>query len=67
MRHLLLVLYVLVCFCAITWPVYDWLGNRVEPTVLGLPFVFAWNILWVLATFGVLVAYHTSASREPRH
>ncbi len=33
------------------WPVYDLLGNRVEPYVLGLPLAFAWNAILALVTF----------------
>ena len=38
LRDLLFALYVLCCVGALTWPGYDWLGNRIEPMVLGLPF-----------------------------
>ncbi len=49
-------------------PVYHWLAalpalcmlggvpfaNRVEPYVLGLPFLLFWILLWVVATSGVM-------------
>ena len=50
-------LYCLLCLAALTWPGFAWLGNRVHPTVLGLPLSLAWNVGWVLATFLVLAAY----------
>ena len=50
--------YALVCLAALTWPGYAWLGNRIEPFVLGLPLSLAWNVGWVLLTFVVLAAYH---------
>jgi hypothetical protein len=62
-RNALFALYVVVCALALTWPVYDLLGNRVEPLVLGLPFTLAWNVGWVLATFVVLALYHTTRPR----
>ncbi len=51
-------LYCATCLGALTWPGYDWVGNRIEPYVLSLPFSLAWNVGWVLLTFVVLVAYH---------
>ena len=38
----------------------DWLGNRIEPYVLGLPFSLAWVVGWVLLSFVALVAYHST-------
>jgi uncharacterized membrane protein (DUF485 family) len=63
-RHVLFGLYVLVCAFALTWPGYAWLGNRIEPTVLGLPFSLAWVVGWVLTTFVVMVAYHATGRDE---
>jgi hypothetical protein len=31
-----------------------WLANRVEPRVLGLPFLLAWIVGWVLATAAIM-------------
>jgi hypothetical protein len=62
-RDLLFALYVIVCASALTWPVYDLLGNRVEPFVFGLPFTMAWNVAWVLASFVVLALYHSTRPR----
>ncbi len=28
--------------------------NRVEPRILGLPFVFAWYLMWIVGAFVVL-------------
>ena len=63
MRNLLLAIYAVLCLAAMTWPVYAWLGNRIEPYVLGLPFSLAWVVGWVLLTFVVLVVYHASGQR----
>lgn len=27
-----------------------WFANRIEPRILGLPFLLAWIVLWVLLT-----------------
>jgi len=62
-RNFLFGLYVIVCALALTWPGYDLLGNRVEPFVFGLPFTLAWNVGWVLATFMVLLLYHSTRPR----
>ncbi len=63
LRHGLFAVYLITCAGALTWPGYAWLGNRIEPFVLGLPFAFAWNIGWVLLTFLVLLAYHLVRGR----
>jgi len=64
LRDLLFALYVFCCLGALTWPGYDWLGNRIEPLVFGLPFSLAWVVGWVGLTFLVLVFYHASGGRE---
>jgi len=56
-RHAAFLAYVVACFAAMTWPVYAWLGNRIEPTVLGVPFSLAWVVGWVAATFVALALY----------
>lgn len=46
-------IYLVLMLVAITWPgVIPF--NRVEPTVLGLPFVMAWIGAWVAGTVPVL-------------
>ena len=45
------------CSRWLVWPLYDRLGNRVEPRVFGLPLAFAWNALLAGATFLVLAGY----------
>lgn len=49
---------------AVTWPGFAWLGARIEPRVLGLPFCLAWTIAWVLATFVAMVLFHLAVSRR---
>ena len=60
----LLAIYVICCAAALTWPLYDRLGNRIEPYVLGVPFSLAWVVGWVSFTFVVLVAYHSWSERR---
>ena len=60
LRHILFGLYVVLCLGAMTWPGYAWLGNSIEPYVLGLPFSLAWVVGWVLATFVVLTVYNAT-------
>ena len=36
----------------LVWPLYPWLGNRVEPRVLGLP----WSLVYVLLVIVVNAA-----------
>ncbi len=61
-----LLAYTVVCGAALVWPGYHWLGNRIEPFVLGIPFSFAWVIAWVLGTFFVMLVYHLAIQRRER-
>ncbi len=50
-------LYLLLCFLAQIWPIAT-LANRIEPRVMGLPFLFAWYVGGVFAVFaGLLLLY----------
>ena len=31
-----------------------WFANRLEPRIMGLPFLLAWILFWVVATGGVM-------------
>ena len=66
LRHGLFAAYVLICIAMVCWPGYAWLGNSIEPYVLGLPFSLAWVVGWVLATFVVLLAYYLADERSRR-
>ncbi len=55
--HIAMAIYALVCIAAITWPGYPYFADRTRPMILGLPFVFAWNIAWVLLSFIVIALY----------
>ncbi|UZJ25786.1 DUF3311 domain-containing protein [Rhodococcus antarcticus] len=43
-------------------------ANRTEPYVLGLPFLMAWIVLWVVATSGLLAIVYAldPANRGPQ-
>jgi len=60
-----LALWALVVVAALTWPVYDVLGNHVDPLVLGVPFSLAWIVGWALATFVVLSGYFLATEERP--
>lgn len=50
-------LYFLVCTLAMIWPGAV-IANRIEPMILGLPFLFFWYVFWVFAVFvGTLILY----------
>ena len=38
-RNVLFAVWAVVCLLALVWPGYDLIGNRLEPFVLGVPFV----------------------------
>jgi predicted PurR-regulated permease PerM len=51
----LAVLYFAVATAALVWPLYPWLGNRIEPRVWGLPFSLIWILVIITSNFCVLV------------
>lgn len=64
MAEISLGVYFLVCLLALIWPGYPWLGDRIEPYVLGVPFSLTWNVLWVAMSFLGLLAYHVFRRRR---
>lgn len=64
LRHTLLLLFALICLFAIAGPDYGLVGNRLTPTVLGVPFSLFWNVLWVGLSFGALFAFHLADGGE---
>lgn len=51
----LAVLWFMLSTAALVWPVYPWLGNRVHPRVLGLPWSLTYVLLVIAANFGALL------------
>jgi predicted PurR-regulated permease PerM len=51
----LALLYFALATAALVWPVYPWLGDRIEPRVLGLPFSLVWILVIITSNFCVLV------------
>lgn len=47
-------LYFAVSTVALVWPIYPWLGNRIEPRVWGLPFSLIWVLGIITSNFCVL-------------
>lgn len=46
-----------ICIIAMIWP-GALIANRIEPFVLGLPFLFFWYVAWVFLLFlGLAAAY----------
>lgn len=41
-----------------------WFANRLEPTVLGLPFLLAWIVGWVLATSATMWVVYRLDQRD---
>lgn len=62
--HVLFVAYLGLALLALAWPGPDWIAGRVRPFVLGLPFAFAWNVLWVVTTFVALGLYHHATGAQ---
>lgn len=52
-----LVVLQVVCWLAMIWP-GALLANRIEPFVLGLPFMYFWYIAWILVmAVGLFLLY----------
>ena len=50
-------IYFLICTLAMIWPGAV-VANRIEPMILGLPFLFFWYVAWVFMVFiGTLLLY----------
>ena len=47
------IVYILAMAVALTFPGLDPF-NTIEPRILGLPFVFAWYLFWIVGAFVVL-------------
>ena len=62
--HVAFALYCALALAALIWPVYAWAGAKIEPRILGLPFSMGWVVLWIVLTFGVLIAYETLGERS---
>ena len=45
--------YILAMAIALTFPALDPF-NTIEPRILGVPFVFAWYLFWIVGAFVVL-------------
>ncbi len=56
-------LFCCAALASLIWPGYAWLGNRVRPLVLGLPFNMAWIVGWILASL-VALSWYERALRK---
>ena len=57
LRNKLFAGYFALAAIGLVWPGFAFIGNRVEPYILGLPLSLAWNVGWVLLTFVVLCVF----------
>lgn len=48
-------LYFGLATAMLVWPIYPWLGNRIEPRLFSLPFSLVWVLGVIAANFAVLV------------
>ncbi len=42
-----------------------WFANRIEPRILGMPFLLGWIVFWVLMASVVMAVIGTLDSRHP--
>lgn len=62
-------LFFVATTAGLIWPIYPWLGNHVEPRVLGLPWSLAYVLVMITANTLVLAALFAAravdAEEEP--
>lgn len=51
-------LYFVFATLMLVWPLFEWLGNHVEPRVLGMPWSMAYVLGIVVLNFFVLVGLY---------
>jgi len=42
-----------------------WFANRLEPRILGMPFLLAWIVAWIVITSAVMALIGAVDSRHP--
>jgi hypothetical protein len=62
--HVLLALHCALVLLCVAGPGYAWWGSSARPFVLGLPWSFAWILIWLAATFVAVLAYWRWVERE---
>lgn len=61
-------LWFLCSTALLVWPVYPWLGNHVDPRVLGLPWSLIWVLLVIAANFvALLLLYRLRVVDDREH
>ena len=51
-------LFFVATTAALVWPIYPWLGDHIEPRVLGVPWSLAYVLMVVLANTVMLAALY---------
>jgi hypothetical protein len=51
-------LYFVLATALLIWPIYPWLGNRIEPRLWGLPFSLVWVLGVITANFVILLVLY---------
>lgn len=59
-----LVLWLLVCVAALTWPGLASVAPRAPLRWLGLPFAMVWTVAWLIAAAGGTALYHLWGGRR---
>jgi membrane protein DedA with SNARE-associated domain len=60
--HLLLLLYVTLCLCALTWPGGRLLAAWGAPSrLLGLPLWLVWHLGWLAASVAAMLLFHLTS------
>ena len=54
----------LIAAAAMVWPGPMLFTERIEPTVMGLPFALAWNVGWLGFVFFALVLFHLATGER---
>ncbi|MGO3345924.1 MAG: DUF3311 domain-containing protein [Marinomonas sp.] len=57
--HPVMMIYFIICTLALIWPGAT-IANRIDPIILGLPFMIFWYLAWFFICFiGLVICYKT--------
>ena len=59
-------IYFAIAICALIHPLFTWLGNRIEPRLMGLPFSMVYVLGWIgLNSFVLTWMYRARVVEAP--
>jgi len=51
-------IFFIICMLAMIWPGIHF-ANKIYPMILGLPFLFFWEVMWIIiVTIGLFITFN---------